>query len=89
MLPSTGPVIGGTNVTVTGTNFVNSPLLACMFGSQPVSARWISTTQMWCLSPPEQPIVVAVEVSNNYQQFTTNNVSFSYQRTCFFACFVR
>ena len=84
MLPSTGPVSGGTNVTVTGIEFVNSPLLSCMFGSQPVTARWISTTQLWCLSPPEVASVVAVEISNNYQQYTSNDVKFSYQRTVTF-----
>ena len=52
--PSLGPSTGGTAVTVTGNNFVDSQAdYSCRFGSVgAVPARWLSATELECVSPP-------------------------------------
>jgi len=72
-------IAGGTIITVTGTNFVASPHLQCRFDTREVSASYASTSQVVCVSPPHVAGNVAVEVSNNALDYTTNNVQFSYQ----------
>ena len=50
--PASGEMAGGTSVLVQGHNFVDSDRLRCHFGDHPVRARWVSPTQVVCVSPP-------------------------------------
>lgn len=49
--PNGGSISGGTSVRVDGYNFEDVEGLHCIFGSQAVLARWISYTQVRCISP--------------------------------------
>ena len=78
--PITGPALGGTAVQVAGTNFMSGPGLMCRFGAgnTPVSARFISSTQLECTSLPHSPVNVTLEVSVNNQDYSTSGVIFEY-----------
>lgn len=63
--PGSGPSSGGSAVCVSGYNFFNSPALTCRFGLQGVSAQWVSSTQVRCISPSVEGarvVTLAVEV---------------------------
>lgn len=52
--PRAGSVEGGSVVTVTGANFVDTEALACVMNGQPLPARnvrWISSTVVTCTTP--------------------------------------
>lgn len=49
--PDYGPVRGGTPVYVNGFNILDAPGLRCLFGRQPVFARWLSSAQVICTAP--------------------------------------
>lgn len=73
---------GGTEITVTGTNFVASPDARCRFASLVVVGTTESDQTMRCVSPPHPgATVTTVEVSNNAQDFTASGVAFTYQGT--------
>jgi hypothetical protein len=66
-------------VTVTGTNFVPSPLLLCRFGTVYRWATYVSASALRCIAGPQSAAgSLAVEVSNNNQDWTTNNIGFLY-----------
>jgi len=50
-VPSTGPVLGGTSVTVVGSDFVLAPELRCWFGQIAVLAAVINETAVSCVCP--------------------------------------
>merc|ERR1719305_922945 len=52
--PLGGAISGGSEVTVTGTDFADSALLPlwCQFGSVSVAAELLSSTQARCRAPP-------------------------------------
>ncbi|RYG66994.1 hypothetical protein EON64_08455, partial [archaeon] len=68
MLPKRGSCVGGTNVTVFGSNFLKSTKLSCKFGEQVVAAHFINRTAVSCFTPK-------VEVAGN----ATVAVSFNNQ----------
>eukprot|EP00698_Gefionella_okellyi_P014440 TRINITY_DN4005_c1_g1_i2.p1 TRINITY_DN4005_c1_g1~~TRINITY_DN4005_c1_g1_i2.p1 ORF type:complete len:2826 (+),score=696.32 TRINITY_DN4005_c1_g1_i2:356-8479(+) len=77
--PTNGPISGGTLVAVNGSNFINSVALACKFGvALPTAATWLSATLVRCASPASFAGFEAVEVSNNFQDFTSNNINFNF-----------
>ena len=79
LVPSSGPVRGGTVVTVYGSNFVNSQTLMCSVGTQSgVQATWATSTRLTCIVPANTAGLYALEVSNNNQDYTTANVKFRY-----------
>lgn len=50
--PDKGPTRGGTEVTVSGVNFADSPALLCRFGDLVTSAAvFVSTEEVTCVSP--------------------------------------
>ena len=49
--PISGPIEGGSIVNVRGYNFVDSSLLACVFGSKYAPARWVSSSEVSCVTP--------------------------------------
>lgn len=80
--PSVGPS-AGTPVTITGKDFVNTSGLACKFGSQVVSAAFVSATQIMCSAPATlAPGVthVPVSVTNLGSKWSTAS-TFSYDAT--------
>lgn len=79
--PLLGPVLGGTNLTVTGSGFVPSDSLICAVGEGeggtaiPVQALWKSTSTVKCLTPPVSawqsgPTNASVFVSNDGVHFS-------------------
>jgi hypothetical protein len=83
LLPTSGPVAGGTRVTVFGTNFINSAQLYCrFFGIVHRPATWISATKLECTSLTVfSATQLALEVSNNNQDFTNDGVLYTYTGT--------
>jgi len=67
-------------ITVTGSNFVDSPQLACRFGSVVVPATWLFTTQIRCISPALDFGTTELRVSNNNQDFRAT-INFTFDRT--------
>ena len=49
--PRSGPISGGTNVTVQGSNFMESDSVFCRFGDKIVHAEYISASSVSCVSP--------------------------------------
>ena len=60
VIPSEGPMAGGTTVAVIGDNF--SPELVILFGDRTAKLLHVSSTVIQCLSPPA-PVANSVEVS--------------------------
>ena len=69
VLPASGPATGGTVVTVTGSSFVATPLLACRFDSTVLSATYVSASVLMCVSPSHAAGAVNMSVANNNQDF--------------------
>ena len=53
--PAAGPERGGSLVLATGSGFAYSSSLRCKFGSRTVSARWLSPSEIHCISPAADP----------------------------------
>lgn len=49
--PKSGPSTGNTLLTITGTGFVQSTRLRCLFGSAMTTVTFVSSSQLTCLSP--------------------------------------
>jgi hypothetical protein len=85
LAPGSGSSRGGSIVTVTGTNFIAGPLLACRFGAGPagsvhVPAYWLSATAVACAAPPSlqagvRPLPGRAELESTaaVALFVTNN----------------
>jgi hypothetical protein len=75
----------GTEVTVRGTGFIETQELSCRFGNNaPEVALFRSETELSCVAPPwsrGDPVTIAVEVSENSQDFTDDKISFTYNNT--------
>jgi hypothetical protein len=62
--PRQGPVTGNTTVTVVGTNFTDTGNITCKFGRQVVPARYKSSSEILCESPPvDDPGYVDLTIS--------------------------
>ena len=68
--PTNGPAAGGTVVIVQGTYCLQQLELMCKFGTLVAAATYKSSTRLECLSPSQSAAVVAVELSNNNQDFS-------------------
>ncbi|XP_023932459.1 uncharacterized protein LOC106176343 [Lingula anatina] len=81
--PDGGPDIGGTVVRVTGHNFPNSTEYSCRFGSVETPGTWISTEQVTCKAPKQNPNTVRIAIrSQNDGSFSTELVFFTYYGIC-------
>eukprot|EP00466_Bigelowiella_natans_P014684 jgi/Bigna1/127040/aug1.3_g1748 len=69
---------GSTLITVTGSGFVNHPLLSCLFDDAVVPGVYVSPTEVHCTSPNHPAAMVALEISNNNQTYTNNGIQFEY-----------
>jgi IPT/TIG domain len=81
VVPASGSELGGTVVTVAGTNFAQSPEIVCKFGElTAVPAQWISNTSVTCVTPAAAPAAAALQVvvSNNGVGFDTAAANASY-----------
>ena len=65
-------------MTVAGTNYIARSALSCRFGSSLMGASFVSATRVTCLSPAHLSGTVAVGVSLNRQDVTTDSVYFTY-----------
>lgn len=85
VFPTSGPPVGGTFVTITGSYFVQGMELYCRFGDIIVPfARYVSSNEIICISPPSsmhRAEAVFVEVTNNNHTFSNNMVPFFYHPT--------
>lgn len=50
--PREGPTKGGTEVIVFGDRFNSTGNITCKFGNKTVKGRYLSSTQIKCVSPP-------------------------------------
>lgn len=84
MIPSTGPELGGTVVTVNGDGFISSQLSICRFGSRDAaSISFASSTRLQCTSPPGTG-VATLSIALNGQNFVAafvENFDFHYRGT--------
>ncbi|KAL7434371.1 hypothetical protein ACHAXM_004035 [Skeletonema potamos] len=55
LTPTGGPELGGTIVTISGSNFANSSEFACYFGEIKASGQWISDEELACVTPTTRP----------------------------------
>jgi len=74
--PATGTQSGGTNVTITGTNFEAGATV--YFGAQAVSPTTLSATEITVLSPAGSPGAVNIRVVNPTAQEVTSTNAFTY-----------
>jgi hypothetical protein len=74
--PATGTQSGGTNVTITGTNFEAGATV--YFGAQAVSPATLSATEITVLSPAGSPGAVNIRVINPTAQEVTSTNAFTY-----------
>ena len=49
--PTSGPILGGTLISIFGQNFVNTTTLHCQFGNVNVIATYVSSDKIKCVSP--------------------------------------
>jgi hypothetical protein len=78
--PSSGPMSGGTTVTITGTSF--EPGMWVHFGGGYVPAQFVDSTTLTAVTPPhDRRMLVPVAISNStfdYNRFTFVNDAFLY-----------
>ena len=83
IIPNKGAVEGGSLVMVTGSNFSERSAalsyLLCRFNLTTVSAVYVGSHTLHCVTPEHPTGVVSVEVSMNKQQFTNDGVQYEYQ----------
>ena len=78
--PSSGSESGGTNITISGNDFMQKGLLQCIFDKNyVVPAKWIARSAITCVTPAHQPGIISVEVSDNGQQKCIGSANFTYQ----------
>jgi len=83
LAPVSGSTMGGTRVTVTGKNFLQSRTLSCLFGNWGrvigLVVAQTSLTQITCISPPATHTgPIDLSVSNDAITYS-NNLTFTYQ----------
>ena len=81
LAPSEGPTTGGIMVTLSGSNFVFSPDLVCLFGSVVAPANYVSGTSISCVAPAGVTGTTVVEASNNKIDFTSDGQVFEYYQS--------
>ena len=70
--PKIGPVQGGTEVTITGSNFEDTGYVMCKFGDKFSKGTYISKNELKCTSPPvEKPATVNLYVAIRPDEFSS------------------
>jgi hypothetical protein len=80
IFPSAGATSGHTLVTLTGDFEHGNWTWTCRFGYMHVIAFQISATALTCITPAMEEGLIAVEISNNRQDYTNSNLQYLYQR---------
>lgn len=89
ILPTAGPVAGGTIVDVFGQGFLDSSHLSCAFGSSITSGTFVSSSQVTCMTPPLRTLKsdalqrdttkrISLTVSNNGEHYSEVELDFLY-----------
>ena len=74
IFPKIGNVDGGTVVTVTGSNFVNTGVVLCKFGSIPTRGEYINENTLKCTSPKvEKPGYVNLAIAIREDEFSSGS----------------
>jgi hypothetical protein len=74
-----GPVDGGTLVTVSGSDLVDTAELRCLFGARLAVATFVTDTRVHCTAPAQSAAgTVVVQVSNNGADFAAAPGTFLY-----------
>ncbi|CAN0185510.1 unnamed protein product, partial [Ectocarpus sp. 12 AP-2014] len=76
--PFQGPTSGGTVVTLRGSNFFYTGLIACRFGSFDVQATYVNSSSLLCVSPRSPPGVYSVSVAMDGEDFEESGLLFQY-----------
>ena len=80
--PASGTVLGGVLVTITGTSFLHSFRTVCRWAGDTTNGTWLSPTEVVCSSPRLHGFgPVALEISQNGQQYSAHRVLFSYYQS--------
>lgn len=80
VLPNSGAPAGGTNVTITGTNFANGATVT-FGGNNATNVNVVSATSITCTTPAHAAGQVAVTVKNPDNQAATLANGFTYANT--------
>ena len=81
LVPSEGPELGGTVVTLSGGNFPRT--VGCVFGSmRPVLAQWQASARITCVTPPHDPSGVTLQVLTPTGQTAHESWRFKYTAMC-------
>ncbi|HEX5412863.1 MAG TPA: IPT/TIG domain-containing protein [Terriglobia bacterium] len=78
--PSTGPVTGGTTVTITGTGFESGASVS-FGGISATSVKLVSSTELQAVSPVSPAGTVTIVVTNSDSQGGTLESAFTYYHT--------
>lgn len=72
LTPSLAPITGGTTITITGTGFFKTDVLACRFdiGHFSPVTRYISTTMIACETPAMSSGVYQMDITLNDQDYS-------------------
>ncbi len=81
--PKIGPVSGGTRITITGSNFVDTGYVRCKFGNINTKGKYISENELECTSPKvERPGYVKLGIAIREDEFSSgHNTRFFYYDT--------
>ena len=77
--PQLGPFTAGTNLTISGVGFSSSYPLTCLINDTIISAAYLSSTTLSCLTPPMANAgAVSLTVSANGQEYSVTALTFLY-----------
>ena len=81
--PRIGPVKGGTVVIVTGSNFINTGIVLCKFGSIVTKGEYLNENELKCVSPKvERPGYVKLAIAIREDEFSSGlNTKYLYYNT--------
>jgi len=90
ILPSVGPVAGGSRVSISGSNFPLVSSLSCVFGTQRSDAQLLSSTLLLCHSPPSDASskTVSLLLSQDHFAISSGKEAFVYQKMQFFLVYL-
>ncbi len=80
--PASGPLAGGTVLTVSGANLAPTPLLSCVLDELgAVPATLVSPTSLTCATPPAaQPSTTALSLTLDRAALSPTSLSFTYHQ---------
>jgi len=81
--PKIGPVSGGTEVRITGSNFADTGYVMCKFGDKYSKGEYVNENELKCVSPEvEKPGTVGLSVAIRPDEFSSGlNTKFKYYAT--------